>query len=136
MLGLVFFPTRRWSAADPPPQRLCGVRSGDERWPDFKSAGYPRQVRGAILIECWAGLMIWCDKQGEELSMPKGIAIACAAVGMSTALLIAFAMITTTSQPAMANAAIAKKTGQACAKCHSAPPALNAYGKKYKEGKK
>ena len=80
--------------------------------------------------------MIWCDKQGEELSMPKGIAIACAAVGMSTALFIAFAMITTTSQPAMANAAIAKKTGQACAKCHSAPPALNAYGKKYKEGKK
>ncbi|MET0719810.1 MAG: hypothetical protein ABWY64_03070 [Tardiphaga sp.] len=55
---------------------------------------------------------------------------------MSTAFLIAFAMITTTSQPAMASAAIAKKTGQACAKCHSAPPALNAYGKKYKEGKK
>jgi len=68
--------------------------------------------------------------------MPKGIAIACASVGMSTALLIAFAMITTTSQPAMANADIAKKTGQPCAKCHSAPPALNAYGKKYKEGKK
>ena len=68
--------------------------------------------------------------------MPKGIAIACAAVGMSTALLIAFAMITTTTQPAMANADIAKKTGQPCAKCHSAPPALNAYGKKYKEGKK
>jgi hypothetical protein len=45
-------------------------------------------------------------------------------------------MITTTSQPAMANADIAKKTGQPCAKCHSAPPALNAYGKKYKEGKK
>ena len=80
--------------------------------------------------------MIRCDKQGEELSMPKGIAIACAAVGMSTALLIAFALTTTTSQPAMANAAIAKKTGQACTKCHSAPPALNAYGKKYKEGKK
>lgn len=68
--------------------------------------------------------------------MPKGIAIACAAVGMSTAFLIAFAMITTTSQPAMANADIAKKTGQPCTKCHSAPPALNAYGKKYKEGKK
>lgn len=80
--------------------------------------------------------MIRCDKQGEEPSMPKGVAFAFAAVGMSTAFLIAFAMITTTSQPAMANAAIAKKTGQACAKCHSAPPALNAYGKKYKEGKK
>ena len=71
--------------------------------------------------------MIRCDKQGEEPSMPKGVAIA---------FFIAFAMITTTSQPAMANAAIAKKTGQACAKCHSAPPALNAYGQKYKEGKK
>jgi hypothetical protein len=80
--------------------------------------------------------MIRCAKQGEELSMPKGVAIACAAVGMSTALLIAFALTTTTSQPAMANPAIAQKTGQACSKCHSAPPALNAYGKKYKEGKK
>ena len=58
--------------------------------------------------------------------MPKGVEIACAAVGMSTALLIALAMVTTTSQPAMANPAIAKKTGQACAKCHTAPPALNA----------
>ena len=55
---------------------------------------------------------------------------------MSTALLIAFAIVTATSRPAMANPAIAKKTGQACATCHSAPPALNAYGKKYKEGKK
>ena len=59
-----------------------------------------------------------------------------ASQALPTAFLIAFAMITTTSQPAMANAAIAKKTGQACAKCHSAPPALNAYGQKYKEGKK
>ena len=68
--------------------------------------------------------------------MPKGVTISCAAVGLSTALLIAFAMVTTTSRPAMANPDIAKKTGQACTKCHSAPPALNAYGKKYKEGKK
>ena len=68
--------------------------------------------------------------------MPKGVKIAFAAVGMSTALLIAFAIVTATSRPAMANPAIAKKTGQACTKCHSAPPALNAYGKKYKEGKK
>jgi hypothetical protein len=36
-------------------------------------------------------------------------------------------------QPAMASPAIAKKTGQPCAKCHTAPPALNAYGKKYKK---
>lgn len=71
--------------------------------------------------------------------MPKGIiirTIALAAVGMATGLLLTFAVVTTTSRPAMANADIAKKTGQPCAKCHSAPPALNAYGKKYKEGQK
>ena len=68
--------------------------------------------------------------------MPKSIKIAFAAVGMSTALLIAFAMVTTTSQPARANPAIAKKTGQSCAKCHTAAPTLNTYGKKYKESHK
>lgn len=68
--------------------------------------------------------------------MPKGVTVACAVVGVSTALLIAFAMVTTTSNPAMANPAIAKKTGQACAKCHTAAPTLNPYGKKYKAGHK
>jgi hypothetical protein len=43
-------------------------------------------------------------------------------------------MIVITSAQTMANPAIAKKTGQACAKCHTAPPALNDYGKKYKAG--
>jgi len=47
------------------------------------------------------------------------------------ALVISFAMVAATPRPALANAAIAKRTGQPCAKCHSAPPALNAYGKKY-----
>ena len=68
--------------------------------------------------------------------MPKGVAIAFAAVWMSAAFLMTFAMVTTTSQPAMATAAIAKKTGQACSKCHSTAPTLNNYGKKYKEGHK
>ena len=68
--------------------------------------------------------------------MPKGVKIAFAAVGMSTALLIAFAVVTTTSRPAMATPAIAKKTGQSCAKCHTAAPTLNNYGKKYNEGQK
>ena len=68
--------------------------------------------------------------------MPKGVKIAFAAVGMSTALLIGFAIVTTTSRPAVATPAIAKKTGQACAKCHTAAPTLNSYGKKYKEGHK
>jgi len=59
--------------------------------------------------------------------MPKGVKIAFAAVGMSTALLITFAIVTTTSRPAMATPAIAKKTGNACAKCHTAAPTLNPY---------
>ena len=68
--------------------------------------------------------------------MPKGVKIAFATVGVSTALLITFAIVTTTSRPAMATPAIAKKTGNACAKCHTAPPTLNPYGKKYKESHK
>ena len=55
--------------------------------------------------------------------------------GAATALLIAAAMMLASGQT-MANPAIAQKTGQACAKCHSAPPALNDYGKKYKESGK
>lgn len=51
----------------------------------------------------------------------------------ATAILIAGAMITFASAPSMANPAIAKKTGEACTKCHSAPPTLNDYGKKFKE---
>lgn len=46
-------------------------------------------------------------------------------------------LLTLASAPrtAMANPNIAKETGQPCAKCHTAPPALNSYGKKYKESK-
>jgi hypothetical protein len=68
--------------------------------------------------------------------MPKGVKIAFAAVGISTALLIGFAIVTTTSRPAVATPAIAKKTGNSCAKCHTAAPTLNPYGKKYKESHK
>jgi len=71
--------------------------------------------------------------------MPKRKALvhtlALAATGMTAAILITFAMVTATSRPAMATAAIAKKTGQPCAKCHTAPPALNSYGKKYQSKK-
>jgi hypothetical protein len=55
---------------------------------------------------------------------------------MAAVMLLTFAMVTATSSPAMANAAIAKKTGQPCAKCHTAAPTLNSYGKKYKAGQK
>jgi hypothetical protein len=51
-----------------------------------------------------------------------------------SAILLAGAMIMITSGQSMANPAIAKKTGQPCAKCHTAPPTLNDYGKKYKAG--
>jgi len=44
---------------------------------------------------------------------------------------VSLLMVAATPHPALATAAIAKSTGQPCAKCHSAPPALNAYGKKY-----
>ena len=49
-------------------------------------------------------------------------------------LLTAGAMMMLASGPTMASPLIAQKTGQICAKCHTAPPALNDYGKKYKAG--
>jgi hypothetical protein len=51
-----------------------------------------------------------------------------------TVLLTAGAMIVLASSQSMANPAIAKKTGQPCTKCHTSPPTLNDYGKKYKAG--
>jgi cytochrome c553 len=53
---------------------------------------------------------------------------------MSVVLAAAVAMMMLASGQTMASPAIAQKTGEACAKCHSpAPPALNDYGKKYKK---
>ena len=51
---------------------------------------------------------------------------------VSAFLAAAFVFTMLASAPSMANPAIAKKTGEACTKCHSAPPALNDYGKQYK----
>jgi len=51
-------------------------------------------------------------------------------------LLLALSMAVSAPRVAMANPNIAKSTGQPCAKCHTAPPALNGYGKKYKESQK
>jgi hypothetical protein len=50
------------------------------------------------------------------------------------AAVVAFMMFA--SAQSMANPAIAKKTGQACNKCHTAPPTLNDFGKQYKEKNK
>jgi len=52
----------------------------------------------------------------------------------AAALSIAIAMIMLVSGQTMATPAIAQKTGQQCAKCHTTPPTLNDYGKKYKGG--
>ena len=54
------------------------------------------------------------------------------AVAMASALLLAGAMIVITAGQSMATPAIAAKEKKACAACHTAPPALNDAGKKYK----
>lgn len=55
------------------------------------------------------------------------------AAGTLVAILIVSAIIAATSRPTMANTKIAQTTGQPCTKCHTAPPALNDYGQKYKD---
>jgi len=62
-----------------------------------------------------------------------GMMIAAATAAVA---LISLAILTATTAPTMANPDIAKSTGQPCAKCHTAAPALNAYGKKYKDSQK
>ena len=59
-----------------------------------------------------------------------------AAVATVTLSVLAFGMLAVATPPASANPAIAMATGQPCTKCHTAPPALNDYGKTYKEGMK
>jgi mono/diheme cytochrome c family protein len=68
---------------------------------------------------------------------PKPFNTIVAAVGgIAAAILVAAGIIAGAAQPASANPAIAQKTGQPCSKCHTAAPALNAYGKKYKQNMK
>jgi len=59
-----------------------------------------------------------------------------ATVATAALSVLAFAMLAVAAPPASANPAIAKATRQPCTKCHTAPPALNDYCKKYKEGQK
>lgn len=63
-------------------------------------------------------------------------AIVRGAAGTATLILLTFAILTFTTPHALANADIAKKTGQPCTKCHTTPPTLNDYGKKYKDSLK
>ncbi len=55
---------------------------------------------------------------------------------LGAAAVMALAITVGTPKQVQATPAIAKQTGAACAKCHTAPPALNDYGKKYKAGQK
>jgi len=65
---------------------------------------------------------------------PKSMsAILARAAGAATVFSIAAVMLMVVSGQTMANPAIAQKTGKACGACHTAPPALNDAGKKYKE---
>jgi hypothetical protein len=54
------------------------------------------------------------------------------AAATASAMLLAGTMIMIASGQSMANPAIAAKEGKPCAACHTAPPALNDAGKKYK----
>jgi len=47
-------------------------------------------------------------------------------------VLVAATMIALASRQAMATVDMAKTTGLPCKQCHTAPPALNSYGSKYK----
>jgi hypothetical protein len=55
------------------------------------------------------------------------------AAGTLAVILIVSAIITVTSRQTMATPKMAQTTGQPCTKCHTAPPALNDYGQKYKD---
>jgi hypothetical protein len=56
-----------------------------------------------------------------------------AAATTATAILFGVAITIAVSGQTQATPAFAKKTGKACGACHTAPPALNAAGKKYKQ---
>ena len=57
------------------------------------------------------------------------------AMTMTAVLAAAVAVMILASGQTKASPAIAQKTGEGCAKCHTAPPALNDYGKQYKDKK-
>jgi hypothetical protein len=55
------------------------------------------------------------------------------ALMVAATVALAAVALTGTAQRAEANQAIAQKTGKGCPTCHTAPPALNGTGKKYKQ---
>jgi len=65
----------------------------------------------------------------QKLTSERVTVVVSAASLAITFTLIAFVAATL---PAKATPQIAKDNGEPCMKCHTAPPALNAYGQKYK----
>ena len=55
------------------------------------------------------------------------------AMKISAVLAAAVAFVMFASAQSMATPAIAQKEKAPCSKCHTAPPALNDYGKSYKK---
>jgi hypothetical protein len=55
---------------------------------------------------------------------------------VGAAAVMALAISVATPVKVQATPAIASQTKQPCAKCHTSPPTLNDYGKKYKSGGK
>jgi hypothetical protein len=87
----------------------------------------------AIVLKEHSGQECWVNPGlTRRWAMRTVRAILVKAAAMVTVLLTAGAIIVLASGQTLANPAIAKKTGKACATCHTAPPALNDYGKKYK----
>ena len=66
-------------------------------------------------------------RDAETANVSKLTLILAGTVALS---IVGVAMLTPRS--AVANQAIAQKTGKGCPTCHTAPPALNGTGKKYK----
>ena len=56
--------------------------------------------------------------------------------GLPTAFAVALIAFAAATLSAQATPQMAKDTGQPCMMCHTTPPALNAYGQKYKNGQK
>lgn len=63
---------------------------------------------------------------------PMNNASVIGAAVLTTTILVAVMMTTAVPRSAKATTDMAKATGQPCTKCHTAVPALNSYGKKYK----
>lgn len=55
-----------------------------------------------------------------------------AGLALAAAVSLSALMLTVAPRQAAANPGFAQQTGKACTFCHSAPPALNDQGKKFK----